>query len=68
MGIAPRRERRRPEQGVLFHIVAEHLDTFLARVGVDVGDRLLPGFVRRELNDHLRCGMLAHSFCRVHCA
>lgn len=28
----------------------------------------LPGFVRRELGDYLRCGILAHGFCRVHCA
>ena len=47
----------------LFQVVAEHLDTFLARLEVDGCERSLPGFVRRELGDRLRCGTLAHGFC-----
>ena len=68
MGIELRRERRRPEEGVLFQVVAQHLDTFLAHLEHDDCERSLPSFVRRELNGYLRCGILAHGFCRVHCA
>jgi hypothetical protein len=41
---------------------------FLARAqdGGD-GGRSLPSFVTRELSEFLRCGILAHGFCRMYC-
>ena len=57
--------RRQPEQSVLHHVVREHLPDFLLRV--EEQERSLPRFVRREFEGYLRCGVLSHGFCRVHC-
>jgi hypothetical protein len=56
---------RRPEETVLFGIVAGHLETFIADAGRR--DRVVPRFVERELRTFLDCGILAHGFLRVHC-
>ena len=56
---------RRPEQTVLYQVVAENLETFLARA--DMRDRHVPRFVERELRGFLDCGILARGFLRVHC-
>ncbi len=60
--------RRAPESGVLYRVLTEHLQTFLARVDADETRRGLPGFVRRELYRYLECGLLVHGFARVHCS
>ena len=60
--------RRDPQAGVLYQVLAEHLETFLSRAD---GDGTLPGlprFVARELRAYLRCGILCHGFARVHCS
>ena len=57
--------RRRPEETVLYQIVAQQLETFLARA--EQRDRLVPRFVVRELRGFLDCGILARGFLRVHC-
>jgi hypothetical protein len=57
-----------PEAGVLQRVVAEHLQTFLARAQADEGRRALPRFVVRELVRFLDCGVLAHGFARFFCA
>ena len=59
--------RREPEGTVLYRVLAEHLETFLARIADDNTRTGLPRFVVRELRDYLKCGILAHGFCRVHC-
>src|SRR5512134_2836332 len=56
---------RRPEESVLYQVVAEQLETFLARA--EQRGRRVPRFVERELRDFLDCGILAHGFLRVHC-
>jgi len=59
--------RRIPESGVLYEVLASHLETFLARSangGLRPG---LPRHVRRELRAQLRCGLLAHGFASIHC-
>jgi hypothetical protein len=56
---------RRPEQSVLYGVVAGHLETFLARQREH--DRPVPRFVERELRSFLDCGVLARGFLRVHC-
>jgi hypothetical protein len=58
-------ERRRPEETVLYGVVQQELETFLARARSR--DRTVPRFVERELRAYLRCGILAHGFVRVHC-
>ncbi len=56
---------RRPEESVLYGVLREHLETFLARA--KARDRALPRFVERELRAYLGCGILAHGLVRVHC-
>jgi hypothetical protein len=59
---------RATEQGVLHHVVREHLETFLAEAACAgrEGGRL-PEFVAQEFRDFLTCGVLAHGFARVRC-
>lgn len=61
-------QRRTPEQTVLYRVVAEHLETFLAHAESAEGAGRLPDFVKREFEDYLQCGILAHGFARVRCA
>lgn len=53
---------------MLYRVLAEHLETFLSRIG---GDGTLPGlprFVERELRGCLACGLLCCGFARIHCS
>lgn len=52
---------------MLCQLVAKHLATFLARLESDPSRVRLPGFVLRELNRYLDCGILANGFARLHC-
>lgn len=56
---------RRPEETVLYGLVAANLETFLG--GQRRRERHVPRFVERELGGLLKCGILAHGFLRVHC-
>src|SRR5262249_38097284 len=58
---------RDPSQTVLYHVVADHLETFLASLDADPDARGLPAYVERELYDYLQCGVLAHGFLRLGC-
>ncbi|MGH2524852.1 MAG: transposase zinc-binding domain-containing protein, partial [Anaerolineales bacterium] len=60
-------ERRRPEDTVLYQVVREHLETFLAQVELETGSGL-PEFVKAEFEAFLECGILAHGFLRLRCA
>jgi hypothetical protein len=60
-------ERRRPEDTVLYQVVQEHLETFLAQVELETGAGL-PEFVKEEFEAFLQCGILAHGFLRLRCA
>ena len=57
--------RRRPEESVVYGVVAAELETFLARARAS--ERTVPRFVEREFRNFLACGILAHGFVRVHC-
>ena len=59
-------ERRRPEETVLYQLVAEHVETFFAQVEAETGAGL-PNFVKEEFEAFLECGILPHGFLRVHC-
>jgi hypothetical protein len=56
---------RHPEESVLYQVVAENIESFLARQQ-ECG-RVVPRFVERELRAFLDCGVLARGFVRVHC-
>jgi hypothetical protein len=58
---------RDPTQTVLYHVIAEHLETFLASCHDDPDGSGLPAYVEREFYDYLRCGILAHGFLRLGC-
>src|SRR2546430_11032914 len=60
-------EPRDPSHTVLYHVIAEHLETFLASLDADPDATGLPAYVEREFYDYLRCGILAHGFLRLGC-
>lgn len=59
--------RRQPQGTVLYEVVREHLETFLAEARQRGGGEGLPQFVEREFREYLRCGILAHGFARFRC-
>ncbi|MBP6734583.1 MAG: transposase zinc-binding domain-containing protein [Chromatiaceae bacterium] len=60
--------RRRPEPTVLYRLVQQHLETYLApaREGDGDGQRVLPS-MGREFRRYRECGILACGCCRVRC-
>jgi hypothetical protein len=64
---APTYQRRQPERTVLYRTIAAHLPTFLAPTAGEDGTRGWPGFVRREFEAYLRCGILDDGLIRVRC-
>ena len=56
---------RKPEDTVLYRVVQQNLETFLASAREQ--GRVVPRFVERELRAFLTCGILAHGFLRVRC-
>ena len=55
----PRYQRRKPEETVLYQVVAEHLATFLAQIAADPDRTGRASNVRREFDRYLSCGILA---------
>src|SRR6266700_1289763 len=60
-------EPRDPSRTVLYHVIADHLETFLAALDADPEDPGLPAYVQREFYAYLQCGILAHGFLRLGC-
>jgi hypothetical protein len=60
-------ESRDPSRTVLYKVIAEHLETFLASLEADPAAKGLPDYVQREFYDYLQCGILAHGFLRLGC-
>ena len=61
----PQYERHRPERTLLYQRVEEYYPVFEAQWAFD--GRVLPDYVRREFEEHLKCGCLEHGFYRVRC-
>jgi len=61
----PGYRRHRPEETLLYRIVAEHYPALCAQRAAE--DRPLPGYVQREFEAYLRCGRLEYGFLRVRC-
>src|SRR5499426_3209685 len=60
-------EPRDPSQTVLYHAVADHLETLLASLNTDPDATGLPAYIQREFYDYLPCGILAHGFLQLRC-
>ena len=60
-------EPRDPSRTVLYKVIAEHLETFLASFDADPDAKRLPDYVQRKFYDYLQCGILAHGFLRLGC-
>src|SRR6266851_4810637 len=58
---------RDPSRTVLYHVIADHLETFLASLDADPDAAGLPAYVQREFDAYLQCGILAHGFLRLGC-
>src|SRR5215469_8920340 len=58
---------RDPSCTVLYHVIAEHLETFLASCEADPDAPGLPAYVQREFDAYVPCGILAHGFLRLGC-
>ena len=56
---------RNPEENPLYGVIAEHLETFLARQRQR--NRNVPEFVEREFRSFLDCGVFDRGLVRVHC-
>ena len=66
LSTSKRHQRHEPEATLLYKIVAEHLETFLAEAR-EKHERALLQYVERELREYLKCGILAHGFLRARC-
>jgi len=60
-------EPRDPSHTVLYKVIADHLETFLASLDADPDATGLPAYVQREFYDYLQCRILAHGFLRLGC-
>jgi hypothetical protein len=62
---AGRYQRHRTEQTLLYRIVEEYYPAFAGHLAEQ--GRELPAYMRREFEDYLKCGRLAHGLMRVRC-
>ena len=63
---SPGYARRRPESSLLYRVVEEHLETFLAEAR-DKHDKPLPRYVEREFRAYLDCGIPARGLLHARC-
>ena len=64
--LAPPYQPRKPTETVLYGVVSETLETFLAHAR-ETYSSPLPRYVERELRGYLRCGVFKLGFTRCHC-
>ena len=68
MGTLPiKYDRRRPEQTILYQLVADNMETFFATVESRPRGRVFPRYVRKEFEGYLKCGILDHGFMQLIC-
>jgi hypothetical protein len=65
--VTPAYQPRDPSNTVLYQVIADHLETFLATLDADPTAKGLPAYVREEFYAYLQCGVLAHGFVRLGC-
>ena len=59
-------KRRDPQDTVLYQIVQNYLEDWLANYFLKHNE-ILPSYVENEYRDYFRCGILSHGFARAHC-
>ncbi len=59
-------KRHQPQETLLYKLIQENLLTFYQQMDRDY-EKGLPEFVRKEFDEFLKCGVLAHGFLRVQC-
>jgi len=62
---APGYARHRPEQTLLYRVVAQHYPAFVELLAGQ--GRPLPEYVQQEFDAYLKCGRLEHGFLLVRC-
>lgn len=60
-------ERHRPEQTLLYKVIQENIETFLADLERDPNRKGLPKYVKEEFHKFLHCGLLQFGFLRCKC-
>jgi Transposase zinc-binding domain len=65
--VTPLYQPREPGETILYQVIAEHLETFLATLTADPTAKGLPEYVREEFYAYLQCGILAHGCVRLGC-
>src|SRR2546423_398912 len=60
-------EPRNPSRTVLYKVIADHLETFLASLEAEPDAKGLPAYVQRGFYGYVQCGILAHGFLRMGC-
>ncbi len=65
--VTPAYQPREPSETVLYRVIAEHLETFLATVAADPTAKGLPAYVKEGFYAYLHCGVSAHGFVRLGC-
>jgi hypothetical protein len=60
-----RYERHEPRNTLLYKIIDEYYPRYMSHLA-DEGNAL-PGYIQREFDDYLRCGLLEYGFLRVCC-
>ncbi|PCI27279.1 hypothetical protein COB52_05010 [Candidatus Kaiserbacteria bacterium] len=59
--------RREPENTLLYKIFQKEWPSFLAGMGSGAQMYEVPGFVKKEVDDYFKCGLLQYGFVRFHC-
>ena len=65
--VTPAYQPRDPSNTVLYQVIADYLETFLATLDADPMAKGLPPYVREEFYAYLQCGVLAPGFVRLGC-
>jgi len=63
----PEYKRHEPEHTILFRVVDEHAPFFFAMIAEAPDRNALPGFIKREFDKFLSCGILTEGFVRLKC-
>jgi hypothetical protein len=58
---------RRPEQTVLYQVVQQHLETYLALAADEWDGPGVPAYLEREFRRYLECGILVYGLARARC-